>query len=232
MVLPMAVAFAVAYVVASPHSPVSEEDAHDPEAFIATVDFSFLLPDEKSTEAGGDELPRWTAEDVYYYQVHAFYRDLMATGRVPDGRARRMAQAAVDEALRLRVPPALVFGVMLVENAAFDPFVRGGVGEVGLMQVRPNIWLPELGPSLGWDLEDEVTNIRFGVAILRRYANKSRGNWEETLLRYNGWGPQYPGRVRNRVEEHGTFLCPSGSFDQCVSRPLLRWTQTLQVVAR
>jgi hypothetical protein len=191
-------------------------------------DFAFLLPEPADALAANEGgVVRWTAEDVYYYQVHAFYRDLMATGRVPENRARIMARVAVDEALRLRVPPAMVFGVMYVENARFDPTARGGVGEIGLMQVRPSIWLPEYGPLLGWNLEDEVTNIRFGVNILKRYANKSQGNWEQTLLRYNGWGSLYPGRVRDRVEAHAEFLCPSGNFDQCVARPLFRWTHAM-----
>lgn len=163
-------------------------------------------------------------EDVFLRQVHAFYHDLLDAHPVPERRARRIAVRAVEAAFQHRIPPALVFGVMHTENDAFDPRARGPVDEIGLMQIRPTIWLPELRGLYGSDLEDEATNILYGVTILRRYADKSGGQWRETLLRYNGWGPQYPGRVRRSVEEEARRLCPSGSFLECAARPLDRWT--------
>jgi hypothetical protein len=46
----------------------------------------------------------------------AFLADLVATGYVTPARADSLATFAVREAYRKRVPPALVFGVLLTEN--------------------------------------------------------------------------------------------------------------------
>ena len=43
-------------------------------------------------------------------------RDLLRTGKVDEPRAWSLADVAVSEAYRRRLPPALVLGVMLTEN--------------------------------------------------------------------------------------------------------------------
>ena len=49
----------------------------------------------------------------------AFVVDLVATGHVAPARAESLATFAVREAYRKRVPPALVFGVLVTENNTF-----------------------------------------------------------------------------------------------------------------
>ena len=166
--------------------------------------------------------------------VRAFVSDLLATGRMEARRAERVARVAVTEAYHRRVPPALVFGVMLTENARFESRARSNVGAVGLMQVYPKVWLRPLAKYFGRRLSDDSTNLRYGVYILGHYVHRvsdtlpADESWRRPLLRYNGCvrGTNtrnchtYPDKVRRYVENEARALCAGLSFDECVSRPL------------
>lgn len=166
--------------------------------------------------------------------VRAFTSDLLATGRMRAARAERVARIAVTEAYHRRVPPALVFGVMLAENARFESGARSTVGAVGLMQVYPKVWLRPLARHFGRRLSDDSTNLRYGVYILGHYVHRvsdtlsEHESWRKPLLRYNGCARgtntrnchSYPDKVRRHVENEARALCAGLSFEQCVSRPL------------
>lgn len=165
----------------------------------------------------------------------AFAEDLVRTGRVSAGRADSLATFAVREAYRQKVPPALVFGVLLTENATFKSHARSNVGAVGLMQIYPKYWVPTLGKRFGRDLRDDRTNLRYGVHILRHYvygaADDAPGAVAAVrtgLLRYNGCVRgtntkgchRYPDKVRRAVEEHARAQCATVGFAGCVEQPL------------
>lgn len=172
--------------------------------------------------------------EAFEGDVRAFTSDLLATGRMRAARAERVARIAVTEAYHRRVPPALVFGVMLTENARFESRARSSVGAVGLMQVYPKVWLRPLAKYFGRRLSDDSTNLRYGVYILGHYVHRvsdtlsEAESWRKPLLRYNGCvrGTNtrnchtYPDKVRRYVENEARALCAGLSFDECVSRPL------------
>src|SRR5206468_1148551 len=79
----------------------------------------------------------------------AFAADLVATGRMNQVRADSISYYAVREAYRNGIPPAVVFGVMLTENALFVSGAMSNVGAVGLMQVYPKVWLKALSGKFG-----------------------------------------------------------------------------------
>jgi soluble lytic murein transglycosylase-like protein len=170
----------------------------------------------------------------------AFARDLAAGGAVAPHRARTLAALAVREARAHRVPTPLLLGVLLVENEPLNSRAVSSAGARGLMQVHP-LWRPLLGPTHGFDLEADSTNLAMGAHILGDLIARARtlGDVERGLLRYNGCrrallaaagrGPRgappapcaaYPGRVRQRVEQRAAALCPSRSFARCVVRPI------------
>lgn len=166
----------------------------------------------------------------------AFAADLVGTGQVTPERADSLASFAVREAYRRRVPPALVFGVMLTENARLQSRARSNVGAVGLMQVYPKVWRQALGKHFGTDLRDDRTNLRYGVYILSHFLYRadslSAGDDALTdvrtgLLRYNGCvrGTNtkhchtYPDVVQRRIEQFARAQCADG-FDRCVAEPL------------
>ena len=164
----------------------------------------------------------------------AFALDLIRTGRINPVRARSIADVAVTEAYRQRIPPALVLGVMLAENDAFKPTARSKVGAVGLMQVYGKLWRGALGRKYGTDLHDDATNIRYGIHILRYMTEQvpdslgPEDGWRKALLGYNGCVRgtntpncrRYPDVVRANVTRAARASCAGRDFTGCVVAPL------------
>ena len=95
-----------------------------------------------------------------------------------------IARSVVREANAAGLEPRLLLAVMLVENPWLDPEAESFVGAVGLMQVMP---LHE-GEWDGCtpDLRDIRANICHGARIFAHYFERSAGDVEGALLRYNG----------------------------------------------
>lgn len=159
-------------------------------------------------------------------EVRAFAADVEAAG-AERARARAIAYTAVAESYRHGVPPALVFAIMRIENTSFSSTARSSAGARGLMQVMPTVWSASLGPLYGYDPTDDATNLGWGVHILAHYYARTR-DWRQALLRYNGCVlgtntpncHRYPDWVRMAMERQASHLCPTGSFEQCVTRRL------------
>jgi hypothetical protein len=171
-----------------------------------------------------------------------FVRDLLRTGKVNEPRAWGLADVAVSEAYRRRLPPALVLGVMLTENDELNSAARSSVGAVGLMQVHGRPWRGALGPRFGTNLRNDTTNLRYGVFILGYLARRaaadmddsiaapiaSDSSWRVALLRYNGCVKgtntrncqAYPRIVQHNVMEFARATCNGRDFEACVARPL------------
>jgi hypothetical protein len=166
--------------------------------------------------------------------VEAFAADLRGTGNIGTARADSIARVAVREAYHRRIPPALVLGVMLTENDKFKPNARSKVGAMGLMQIMPRMWTPNLGPILGRDLKDDETNLRYGVYILKHFAKRTSDTLDATsairvaLLNYNGCVrgrntrdcKAYPDKVQRHVERSARTSCAGRAFRDCVALPL------------
>ena len=166
--------------------------------------------------------------------VAAFASDLRRTGRIDGDRADSIAQVAVREAYHRRIPPALVLGVMLTENDRFKSHAKSNVGALGLMQIMPRLWTPNLGPILGRNLKDDETNLRYGVYILKHFAKRTADTLDAddvtrvALLNYNGCVngsntpdcKAYPRKVQRHVERNARASCGGLAFDACVALPL------------
>ena len=163
-----------------------------------------------------------------------FAADLVRTGRMSQARADSIAYYAVREAYQRGIPPAVIFGVMLTENALFVSNALSNVGAVGLMQVYPKIWLKALGNKFGTDLASDSTNVKYGVYILAEYikhtgAQVTPSEVQKGLLRYNGCvrgtnTPNcrtYPTKVKNYVERQAESLCGDKTFYQCIAKPFM-----------
>ena len=170
----------------------------------------------------------------FQIDVAAFAADLRGTGKIEGDRVDSIAYVAVREAYHRRIPPALILGVMLTENDAFKSRARSNVGALGLMQIMPRIWTPNLGPILGRNLRDDETNVRYGVYILKHFAKRTADTLDANdvtrlaLLSYNGCvrgsnTPDcraYPNRVQRHVERSAVATCSGRAFQQCVALPL------------
>lgn len=177
-------------------------------------------------------------------QKRRFAADLVRTGRMSQARADSIAHFAVREAFLRGVPPAVIFGVMLTENAQFVSRATSNVGAVGLMQVYPKVWFKELSRKFNDpNIAADSTNLRYGVFILEHYL-KPRGKRAPApqhivttepgalmkgLLRYNGCvrgtnTPRchtYPNKVQRYVERDAQALCGDQNFYRCIAQPFM-----------
>jgi soluble lytic murein transglycosylase-like protein len=115
--------------------------------------------------------------------------------RIPDRKERLALLRTVHyEALRARLDPQLVLGVIEVESA-FRKYAVSSAGARGYMQVMP-FWLKLIGQPTH-NLFNMRTNIAYGCAILRHYLDIEKGDYFRALGRYNGslGKPEYPNLV-------------------------------------
>ena len=190
-----------------------------------------LTPVESSTVA------RLMASPKFLDEKRNFYEDLMRTGQLDSARADSIAQFAVREAYTRGISPAIVFGVMLTENARFISGAMSNVGAVGLMQVYPKVWLKkQFSDSLGEDLASDSTNVRYGVFILDKYFHPrtksgtiGTRDYRTALLRYNGCVTgsntpnckTYPDKVKRYVEASAKSICDGRGFYECIAKPFI-----------
>jgi hypothetical protein len=164
----------------------------------------------------------------------AFAADLVKTGRMDQARADSISFYAVRESYLDGIPPAVVFGVMLTENALFVSGAMSNVGAVGLMQVYPKVWLKALSAKLGKDLATDSTNLKYGVYILSQYVKSDSGkvtaaDLSKGLLHYNGCVKgsntpnchTYPTKVKTYVEKQGSSICSDKGFYDCIAKPFI-----------
>ena len=177
------------------------------------------------------------ASPKFQQEKRNFYEDVMRLKQVDSARAESIATVAVREGYMRGISPAIIFGVMLTENARFISNAKSNVGAVGLMQVYPKIWgTKEMKDKLGHDLASDSTNVKYGVFILHEYFNpRTKGgqrrerDWQTALLRYNGCvkgtnTPRchtYPNKVQSFVENQAKSICDGRGFYDCIAKPFL-----------
>jgi hypothetical protein len=176
----------------------------------------------------------------YEIDRRAFMDDLRRTTNISAGRADSVATFAVREAYRRRIPPALVFGVLMVENQDMKSSARSTAGAVGLMQIDASTWVSSLGKRFGTNLSNDETNLQYGVFILSHLVYDSdaegvpadsanvHGSLRRGLLRYNGCVrgtntkncARYPEIVRTRIDTLAISQCGWRGYERCVAEPL------------
>lgn len=152
----------------------------------------------------------WAVLSDYYSSEVAPIERVLLHYRNDEELASRIAATLVREASAVGVEPRLLLAVLLVENPWLDPDIRSSVGAVGLMQVMP---VHRGGWSCGYDLEDIDTNVCLGARVFRHYLDRTAGDLERALLRYNGCvtgsnTPNchlYPSRVLAHVSRANTL---------------------------
>ena len=120
--------------------------------------------------------------------------------------AQRIAAAVVSEGERQGIEPTFLVGLMITENAKFDPAAKSNVGATGLMQVMP-MHEGKYGCASS-RLDDVEGNICHGVQILADFVKRTK-SLDQALLRYNGCvrgtnTPRchtYPNKVKKHVTQ-------------------------------
>lgn len=90
---------------------------------------------------------------------------------------------AKAEAEKAGLPYAMVDAVMKIESG-YHPEALGGVGEIGLMQVRPATAAMMGFRGTPADLADPATNIHYGAAYLGKAWHLAGGDVCKTLMKY------------------------------------------------
>lgn len=125
--------------------------------------------------------------------------------RIPD-RAQRtdLLKTVHYEALRSRLDPQLVLGLMEVESG-FRKYAVSSAGARGYMQVMP-FWVRLIGKP-DHNLFNLRTNLRYGCVILRHYLDIENGDYYRALGRYNGslGKPEYPNLVHGAWRGRWTY---------------------------
>jgi len=121
--------------------------------------------------------------------------DRRLESRMPDRKQRlELLRTVHYEALRARLDPQLVLGVIEVESG-FRKYAVSPAGARGYMQVMP-FWVKLIGRPRH-NLFHMRTNIAYGCVILRHYLDVENGDYFRALGRYNGTlgRPEYPNLV-------------------------------------
>ncbi|MEI7973184.1 MAG: lytic transglycosylase domain-containing protein [Bdellovibrio sp.] len=144
---------------------------------------------------------RWLQEQPHALEAMIFsslQRSLPTRDRT---QARPIAQAILEQSQKFNLDPVFVLSVIATESG-FNPRAIGGVGERGLMQIRPETaqyianrkGLHYRGPK---NLEDPVLNIRIGTAYLHYLRTQFHRAPNKYISAYN----MGPGRVRQLYRE-------------------------------
>lgn len=118
-------------------------------------------------------------------------------------KAAEITRAIIAESERHNFDPLLIMSV-IAQESHFRPHARGGQGELGLMQLKPETarWVSKIS-GLRWQgsqsLLDPVTNIRIGTSYLALLRREFEPYGQDFITAYNVG----PGRVRSLAKPPG-----------------------------
>lgn len=132
--------------------------------------------------------------------------------------AFRITRAILNESSKFNFDPIFVAAIIKTESS-YNPLAIGGVGEIGLMQLRPETakWMAEkanIPYNDHLELKDPVKNIKIGVAYMDYLREKFPAKSYRYIAAYN-MGPknvrrllaqdkkpkEYPERIYNNYNE-------------------------------
>lgn len=120
--------------------------------------------------------------------------------------ANRVARAVIKESRQLQIPPSLLAGVLITENARLEPETISNKGAIGLMQVmRFHAGVFDCDSD---DLLQVEANVCHGARVFAGYLKRTR-DVRSALLRYNGCirsratpsCRRYPSKVLREAEQ-------------------------------
>lgn len=136
---------------------------------------------KKSTVKVGESIPKINS------MVYRWTKERLTKKYKND--SSRVAQAIIDESLKYGFDPIFLMSVIQGESS-FRADMIGGVGEIGLMQIRPETaeWISEKF-DMKWNgkasLFDPVVNIKIGAAFLSYLRDRFDDHAQLYLAAYN-----------------------------------------------
>ena len=114
------------------------------------------------------------------------------------GQSQKIATAIIVEANKYNMDPLFLTSVIKHESS-FNPNAIGGVGEIGLMQIRPTTakWLNDKFKIVKVvNLKNPVTNVKIGAFFLNKLRYKFDQNGRYYLSAYN----MGPAKLRQKLK--------------------------------
>lgn len=142
-----------------------------------------------------------SAENLPYFNIHVYNRIHERLPKDFKKKASQVAQMIITEAEAHDFDPAFVLAVIQTESR-FNPLAIGSVGEIGLMQLRPQTaeWIAKK-EKMKWQgpktLKDPVQNVRLGIA----YLSFLRDLFENKAYKYLSAYNVGPGKLKKLVGE-------------------------------
>lgn len=144
------------------------------------------------------ERPQLTNKQIY----QVFIQELPKKWKVD---AMKVTNVLIRESQKRGIDPVLTLAVIKTESQ-FNPIAIGTVGEIGLMQIRPETaqWIARkfgfkwLGKN---SLKDPAINIQFGLAYMSYLKEKYKNQAVKYINAYN-LGPTNVIRMGQKVKAH------------------------------
>jgi len=128
-------------------------------------------------------------EGLQYINVHLLNKFQSSLPKKFVKKAPQITQMLISQAQKHDFDPAFVMAIIKTESN-FNPLAIGGVGEIGLMQIRPETaaWIANK-EKIKWNgpktLKDPVQNVKIGVAYMAFLRDLFEGKAYKYLSAYN-----------------------------------------------
>jgi soluble lytic murein transglycosylase len=128
-------------------------------------------------------------EGLQYLNVHLLNKVQASLPKKFLKKAPQITQMIISQAQKHDFDPAFVMAIIKTESN-FNPLAIGGVGEIGLMQIRPETaaWIANK-EKIKWNgpktLKDPVQNVKIGVAYMAFLRDLFEGKAYKYLSAYN-----------------------------------------------
>lgn len=140
------------------------------------------------------------SEGLQYINIHLFNQVQAHLPKNFKNKSAKITRAILSESEKFNFDPVFVLALIRTESN-FNPLAIGSVGEIGLMQLRPETgeWIAKK-EKIRWKgpktLKDPVQNIRIGVA----YLNFLRGYFDNKAYKYLSAYNVGPGKLKRLYE--------------------------------
>lgn len=128
-------------------------------------------------------------EGMQYLNVHLLNKVQSSLKKSFTKKAAKITQMIISQAQKYDFDPAFIAAIIRTESN-FNPTVVGTVGEIGLMQIRPETaeWIAKK-ENIKWtgkkSLFDPVYNVKIGVAYVAFLRDYFEGRADKYLSAYN-----------------------------------------------
>ncbi len=128
-------------------------------------------------------------EGLQYINIHLLNNVQSSLAKKFAKKAGKLTQTIISQAEKHDFDPALILAIIKTESN-FNPTVIGSVGEIGLMQIRPETaeWIAKK-ENIKWtgkkSLFDPIYNVKIGIAYIAFLRDHFEGRADRYLSAYN-----------------------------------------------